>query len=146
MARTELRSEVEIDAPATDVYRVLTDFARYHEWNPFLTAIRGELVVGKRLSVEMSLPEGGFYELAPTLLAVSEASELRWQGPFLFPVWLEAEHFFLLSERAPGVTRLVQGENFSGLLLRFATSSLTLAARGAVYMNQALKKRVEAGR
>jgi hypothetical protein len=143
MSKTELRTEVEIAAPLTHVYRVLTDFGGYQAWNPFLTAVNGKLEVGQKLSVEMSLPEGKTYLLAPLVTHVTENSELRWSGRFIFPALLEAEHFFLLSERGPRLTRVVQGHNFSGLLLRFAGNSLTLAARGSVYMNTALKKRAE---
>jgi hypothetical protein len=66
----------------------------------------------------------------------------------LFPALLQAEHFFRLSERPGGesLTRVVQGQNFSGFLLRFAGNALTLAARGSVYLNQALKKRAESTR
>jgi hypothetical protein len=146
MPRTELRTEVEINAPIAQVYAVLTDLPSYHEWNPFLTAVSGELSVGKKLSLEMSLPEGKTYLLEPLLTQVTENAELRWRGRFGFPALLEVEHFLLLSERAERVTRVVQGQNFSGFLLRFAGSELTLSARGCVYMNQALKKRAEAGR
>jgi hypothetical protein len=146
MAKTELRSEVEIDAPVADVYEVLTDLARYHEWNPFLTSLSGQLAVGQKLRVEMSLPEGNTYVLQPRVTQVTENTELRWRGGFGFAALLEAEHFFLLSERGPRQTRVVQGQNFSGFLLRFAGNSLTLAARGSVYMNQALKKRAESRR
>jgi hypothetical protein len=143
MPRTELRTEVEIHAPIAHVYAVLTDFARYEQWNPFLTAVQGPLVVGQRLAVEMSLPEGKTYLLQPEVTHVAENAELRWRGRFLTPALLEAEHFFLLTERGPSLTRVVQGQNFSGFLLRFAGSVLTLAARGSVYMDQALKKRAE---
>jgi hypothetical protein len=143
MAKTELRTEVEIVAPLSHVYRVLTDFGSYQAWNPFLTSVSGELSVGQKLSVEMSLPEGKTYLLAPLVTQVTENSELRWRGPFLFPALLEAEHFFLLSERGQRLTRVVQGHDFSGFMLRFAGNSLTLAARGSVYMNTALKKRAE---
>ena len=144
MSRTELRTEVEIQAPPSRVYQLLTDFARYPEWNPFLTAASGKLEVGSRLSLELSLPEGNSYVLSPTLESVKENEELRWRGRYLFASLLEAEHFFVLSERDAGTTRLVHGQNFSGFLLKLAGNSLTLAARGAVYMNQALKKRAEA--
>jgi len=146
MPRTELRSEVEINAPLSHVYGVLSDLGGYQAWNPFLTTVSGKLEVGKKLALEMSLPEGRTYLLEPTVTQVTENAELRWQGQFLFPALLKAEHFFLLSERDGGVTRVVQGQNFSGLLLRFAGNALTLAARGSVYLNQALKKRAEATR
>lgn len=143
MPKTEMRFEVEIAAPIAHVYRVLTDFGSYELWNPFLTSVRGELVVGQKLQVEMSLPEGRIYELEPQVTQVTENAELRWRGRFWFPALLEAEHFFQLHERGPEATRVVQGQNFSGFLLRFAGNALTLSARGSVYMNQALKKRAE---
>jgi len=146
MAKTELRTEVEIAAPLVRVYSVLTDFARYSEWNPFLTALSGKLAVGQRLSVEMSLPEGKTYLLEPQVTQVTENHELRWRGRFVSPALLEAEHFFLLSARSEQLTRVVHGQNFSGFLLRFAGNSLTLAARGSVYMDQALKKRAESSK
>jgi hypothetical protein len=37
----------------------------------------------------------------------------------------------------------MQGLDFSGFFVRFAGRSLTLAARGAVYMNRAIKDRAE---
>ncbi len=146
MPRTELRFEVEIAAPTAHVYGVLIDFPSYHEWNPFLTSVSGQLTVGQKLSVEMSLPEGKTYLLEPEVTQVTENAEVRWRGRFWFPALLEAEHFFVLSERPGGVTRVVQGQNFSGFLLRFGGNALTLAARGCVYLNQALKKRAEANR
>ena len=144
MPKTELRSEVEIDATPARVYAVLTDFARYHEWNPFVVSLQGALAVGGKLTLELSLPEGKTYELVPELTQVTENRELRWRTRWWLPSLLEAEHFFLLSER-DGKTRCMQGQDFSGFLLRFSGNSLTLAARGAVYLNQALKKRAESG-
>jgi hypothetical protein len=141
--RTELRAEVEINAPLPHVYRVLTDFPRYAEWNPFITAIAGKLVRGERLTVDLSLPEGSSYELKPQLMQVTENAELRWRGHFWLPSLLEAEHFFQLEGRGDTQTRFVQGQNFSGFFVRFANKTLTQTARGLVYMNQALKKRAE---
>jgi len=143
MPRTELRFEVEIAAPVAHVYGVLTDFRSYEEWNPFLTSVSGKLAVGQKLAVEMSLPEGRTYELTPEVTQVAENAELRWRSRYLSPSLLEVEHFFQLSERPLGVTRVVQGQNFSGFLLRFAGNALTLSARGSVYLNLALKKRAE---
>jgi hypothetical protein len=142
MASTQLRTEVEIEAPASRVYRVLCDFRRYPEWNPFITSLVGDLRVGALLTVALSLPEGNDYRLRPTLTELCEASELRWRGPLL-PALLYSEHFFQLSAQGEHRTRLVQGQTLSGVLLRFSGQRLTLTMRGMVYMNQALKKRAE---
>ena len=37
----ELRSEIEIEAPTERVWGVLTDFAAYPEWNPFIRRVSG---------------------------------------------------------------------------------------------------------
>jgi hypothetical protein len=146
MPSTELRSEVEVDAPVERVFQVLTELERYPEWNPFLTSGSGSLVVGQRLTLDLSLPEGDSYVLRPTITHLTENAELRWSGHFLLPALLRLEQLFLVSPARTGTggrTRLVQGLNFSGLLLRYSGKALTQAARGAVYMNQALKKRAE---
>ncbi|RYZ01569.1 MAG: SRPBCC domain-containing protein [Myxococcales bacterium] len=146
MPKTELRSEVEIDAPRSHVYRVLTDFAHYEEWNPYFTRVAGELVVGSTLQLELSLPEGSAYELAAEVTRVAPDEALRWVGRFWSSALLQLEQSFALTEPRAGVTRVLQGQDFSGFLLRFAGKGLTQAARGAVYMNQALKKRAESTR
>jgi hypothetical protein len=139
----EVRTEIEIAAPAAEVWRVLTDFAGYQEWNPFITEISGDLREGQALRVSVSLPEGRDLKLRPRVLRCAESEELRWRGHFLFPGLLDGEHFFRLIEHTPGRTRFVHGNNFGGVLLRLAGNSLNRAARGFVYMNQALKRRVE---
>ncbi|MDF3065614.1 MAG: hypothetical protein K0R38_1215 [Polyangiaceae bacterium] len=146
MPKTELRSEVEIHAPASHVYGVLTDFAHYQEWNPYLTEVSGELLVGQKLRLGLSLPEGSAYELQADVTHITPNEALRWVGRFWSSSLLQLEQSFTLSEPRPGVTRVLQGQDFSGFLLRFAGKGLTQAARGAVYMNQALKKRAESAR
>jgi uncharacterized protein YndB with AHSA1/START domain len=44
-------SEREIEAPPDVVWRVLTDFAAYPEWNPFIVRIGGDLTVGQVLDL-----------------------------------------------------------------------------------------------
>jgi hypothetical protein len=141
----EIRTEVEIAAPVARVWHTLTDFADYQEWNPFITQITGELREGAHLTVRLSLPEGRDHEIQPRLLRCQENEELRWRGHLLFPGLFDGEHFFRLEQVEPNRTRFVQGENFTGLLVRFTGNTITRAARGFVYMNQALKRRVEAG-
>ena len=144
MQPIDLRSEVEINAPAAHVLRVLTDFERYHEWNPFIPTIAGKAIVGQRLTLELSLPEGKTYRLKPLVTRASE-SEVAWRAAYVFPFLLEAEHYFLLSARGEQLTRFAQGQKLSGFLLRFAGNGLNLALRGFAHMNQALKKRAESG-
>jgi len=140
----EIRSELEIAAPAAEVWGILTDFPRYQEWNPFITEIKSEGVVGGPLELLLSLPEGRDYRLKSTLLRIEENFELRWRAHLLLPGLFDGEHFLRVIELDPRRTRFVQGENFSGVLLRFSGRTLTQVARGFDYMNEALKRRAEA--
>jgi hypothetical protein len=140
----EIRSELEIAAPVAQVWGILTDFPRYQEWNPFITELKGEGVVGSLLQLSLSLPEGRDYRLKPRLLRNEENYELRWRAHLLFPGLFDGEHFLRVQAVDPQRTRFVQGENFSGVLLRFSGRTLTQVARGFDYMNEALKRRAEA--
>jgi uncharacterized protein YndB with AHSA1/START domain len=46
---------LEIDAPVDVVWEVLTDFARYGEWNPFVPVARCELKPGGAIEMEVKL-------------------------------------------------------------------------------------------
>jgi hypothetical protein len=141
----QLRTEIVIAASPRAVWNVLTDFPSYPEWNPFIPMVRGDLRVGAQLDIVVAPPEGRELELRPTLLAADPEKELRWRGHFLFRGLFDGEHFFRLTELEPNSTRFSHGEDFSGILVKLASSALTKTARGFVYMNQALKKRVETG-
>ena len=140
----EIRSELEIAASATEVWGILTDFPSYQEWNPFITEITSDGVVGRPLRLLLSLPEGRDHRLNATLLRMEEDYELRWRAHLLFPGLFDGEHFLRVQAVDPRRTRFVQGENFSGALLRFSGRTLTQVARGFDYMNEALKRRAEA--
>lgn len=139
----QLRTEVQIDAPPEKVWAVLTDFARYPEWNPFIQRVEGELREGKKLSILLTPPDGSEWRIAPVVLRADAPHELRWRGKLWISGLFDGEHYFVL-EAHDGGTRLVHAENFSGLLKRFMGNAYTQAVRGFVGMNQALKRRVEA--
>jgi len=140
----EIRSELEIAAPAREVWGILTDFPRYQEWNPFITELKTDGVVGGPLRLLLSLPEGRDYRLKSRLLRMEEDFELRFRTHLLFPGLFDGEHFLRVISLDAQRTRFVQGENFSGVLLRFSGRTLTQVARGFDYMNEALKRRAEA--
>jgi hypothetical protein len=139
----QLRTEVEIDAPPREVWRVLADFRAYAEWNPFITAISGDLQTGSRIAVTLGTTQGRQWTFKPTLLVVEPERELRWLGHLWIKGLFDGEHFFSLHELDRNRTRVVHGEDFRGVLLKLMGNTLNDAARGFVGMNQALKRRVE---
>jgi hypothetical protein len=140
----EIRTEIEIAAPPAEVWQVLSDFRRYPEWNPFIVGLKGEGKTGASLAVTLSLPDSNSErQFQARLLKWEPERELRWLGHLWMKGLFDGEHFLKLEQRSPGQTRLVHGEDFSGVFVRFLMPKVTQAARGFVYMNQALKRRVE---
>lgn len=139
----QLRTEIEIAAPPAVVWEVLTHTSAYAEWNPFIAQIEGDLTEGSRLNILLTPSGGSEMRIRPRLLQVDAPHELRWRGKLYFSFLFQGEHFFRLEETEDGRTRLEHGEDFSGVLLRFAGGILTKTARSFVLMNQALKRRVE---
>src|ERR1700683_3241151 len=51
MTERWIEAAIEIDAPPSRVWTLLTDFPRMPAWNPFIKSISGNLTQGARLSV-----------------------------------------------------------------------------------------------
>ena len=139
----ELRSEIEIDAPPERVWAVVTEFAAYPEWNPFIRRISGELREGARLEVRIEPPGARATTFKPTVRAVERNRELRWLGRLLVPGIFDGEHSLLIEPREGGRSRFVQSERFSGFLVGFVKGTLAKTEGGFEQMNAALKARVE---
>jgi hypothetical protein len=140
----ELRTEIDIEAPRQRVWNALTDFARFPEWNPFVLAVEGEPEKGVRLQVTLRTSAGGEMTFRPVVLAAERERELRWRGRLLLPGLFDGERYFQLSDGSPGLTRLVHGERFSGLLVPWVRVSLERDTRQRfVAMNRAVKRRLE---
>src|SRR6186713_425913 len=92
----QLRTEIEINAPVSLVWQILVDGARYHEWNPFITSLDGELREGERLNVVVSPPDSSDFRFRPVVLACTPGKELRWRGTVISDLFFSGEHYFLL--------------------------------------------------
>jgi hypothetical protein len=136
-------TNVDIDASKDAVWEVLTDFASYSEWSPFLR-IEGTPEVGSKLTVHMTADGEHGMSFRPKVLAAVPGEELRWIGKLGFHGIADGEHFFLLSTNTDGTTRLNHGERFSGALVALAKNNDS-AKGNANYerFSLALKQRVE---
>jgi hypothetical protein len=140
----EVRSEIEINSNAESVWRILTDFASYNQWNPFINKIIGIPTEGSKIDIYIESPSGKNRKYSPRITKVEEGRELRWVGKSSLPGFLNAEHIFTIEERQPERVRFIQREIFDGLLTRlFGKSVDTDIRQGFQEMNDALKKRAE---
>ena len=139
----ELRTEIEIDAPPPTVWQVLTDFAAYPDWNPFIRSIEGEPRAGSRLKVRIEPLGARAMTFRPTVRAADPSRELRWLGRLFVPGLVDGEHRLALEPLAGQRSRFVQSERFSGLLVGLLSGTLAATERGLEQMNHALKTRSE---
>ena len=137
-------TEVEIDAPLQDVWAELVDLPGFSEWNPFMTRAAGDVEVGSRLEIRMEPPGGSAMTFKPHVTDVAHAARLEWLGSLGVGGLFDGRHQFDLVPTADG-TRLIQSEDFTGLLVPLLKKSLDTKTRaGFVAMNHALKRRAEA--
>jgi hypothetical protein len=140
----QLHAQVDIQASPERVWEVLTDFAAYPQWNPFITQASGSARVGERLTNRMQPVGGRPVTFRPTVLEADPGRRLRWIGRMLTPGIFDGEHTFTIQPLGDGQVRLVQQEQFRGLLAPLMAKSLDRhTLPGFELMNQALKHRAE---
>ena len=140
----EVRSEIEIASYPESVWKILTDFATYDQWNPFINKIIGLPTEGSKIDIYIETPSGKNRKYSPRITKVEEGRELRWFGKSSLPGFLNAEHIFTIEELQPKSVRFIQREVFDGLLTRLFGKGLdTDVMQGFQDMNDALKKRAE---
>ena len=124
---------------------ILTDFASYPQWNPFIRRISGELKAGDRLEVRLEPPGGRGITLRPMVLSAEPNRQLRWLGHLLVPGLFDAKHSLLIQLLKENRVRFIQSEVFKGVLVPLLARSLdNNTLRGFEEMNGALKERAEA--
>jgi len=140
----EVRSEIEIHNCPETVWGILTDFASYEQWNPFINKIVGLPKQGEKVDIYIETPSGKKRRYSPRISKVEEGRELRWFGKSSLPGFLNAEHIFTIEELQPNNVRFIQREVFDGLMTRLFGKGFDKEIRqGFNEMNNALKKRAE---
>jgi hypothetical protein len=135
----QIRTEIIIHANASSVWKELTNFEAYPEWNPFVTRIEGEVKVGNR--IKAWLPGMVF---TPKVIDFKKERAFSWLGQLFFKGLFDGHHQFYLEPMPDGTTKFIHLEDFKGILLPLFKNMLKTKTRpGFIEMNEALKNRVE---
>lgn len=94
-----INTEIEIHASAERVWGLLTDFAHFPQWNPFIRRISGEARAGARLEAFLQPPGARGMTFHPVVLKAEQNRELRWIGRLWMPKLFDGEHSFILTPR-----------------------------------------------
>lgn len=141
-----IRSAIEIRAPLDGVWRILTDFAAYPEWNPHVRRVLGVPHEGARITIHTQPPGGRTVVMRPMITTWAPPQEMRWRATFVSRRLFSGEHGFRLDAIADGRVRFSQDETFSGLLVPlYSRLRLDATRRGFELVNEALRERAEAG-
>jgi hypothetical protein len=137
----QIYTEIEINAPINNVWNILTEFDKYPSWNPFIKSINGEVKEGSIFKVTLQQPGSKPITLSPRCLKFEKESEFRWLGHLLFPGLFDGEHIFILEKLDTNKTKLIQKENFKGILVPLLWKQLNTKTRnGFELMNQKIKE------
>ncbi len=139
-----IRSAIEIRAPLESVWRLLTDFNAYPDWNPHIRKVQGAPVVGGRITIHSRPPGGRAFVLRPVVIKWSPPTELRWRGTVVSRRLFSGEHGFRLEELSNGRVRFHQDETFTGLFVPlYSRMRLERTRDGFSQVNEALRERAE---
>lgn len=140
----QIHSSVDINAPASLVWAVLTDFAAYKRWNPFIRAILGTAGDGNRLRLTLQREGCPPLSTTSTLTFLREPRELRWRQSRMFPALFATEHRFRIESLPAGGVRFHLTEQVNGLLASALGRGSKRATEESFHlMNHALKARAE---
>lgn len=140
-----IRSEMDIDAPAETVWRILTDFPAFPEWNPFIERAEGRLEPGERITVHLRIYKRRATVLHPRVTRVVANEELRWEAVTGRRGILDVERIFVIERLGPAAVRFHQSEVCTGALssVVLATGMERRILAGYEHLNSAIKARAE---
>jgi hypothetical protein len=141
----EVTTSIDLKAPPSDVWDVLTSFAEYDEWNPVMTKVRAVPTKGAAISF-VARAAGHVENVLGELVSIDIGQELGWWRPVSLPSawWLRSERYFRITPLGVGESRFVQTERFAGISLPFVWRKLKPKVEDAFNeMNRALNARVE---
>jgi hypothetical protein len=138
-----IQTAIDIAAPPSRVWEILSDFSRYPEWNPFITSLSGQMQVGAKLKVHMKPPGKAGMTFNAIVDAAEPEREFRWTSKFLANGVLDGYYYFRLEPSGSG-TRFQHGQRFMGRLVRRFDARLSATEQGFAAMNSRLKQRAEA--
>lgn len=140
----EIKTEILINANPEKVWVILIHFENYPNWNPFIKTLKGEVRVGKKITVRIEPPEAKGMTFKPKILVFETNKELRWIGHLLFAGLFDGEHKFELINNGNGTTTFRQSEKFKGILVPLFKKQLDNNTKnGFEAMNMKLKELAE---
>lgn len=113
----DVRHAVDLNAPADDIWRILTDFSRWPEWRAGGGGISGRLAPSRTLqvSVPAETPKPGVRKFRVTVIHFHEGCSFGWRGTTRDPAPGVGFHSFFVQPLPQGC-RFHEYERIEGRL------------------------------
>lgn len=133
--------ELVVDARRDDVWRLLTDFARYEDWNPYITHASGRAREGTEVDLHIDPLHSAPHDVECDVIDVKWMRKIFWRCRDYAPGLLDREHTFRVLPLGRDRVRLVYDGRWEGIFVPFA--DLDDRKSGYRRMADALKRRAE---
>jgi hypothetical protein len=145
LSQFEIRHEIHIQAPASEVWQAITAFHDFHHWNSQLEYLGGEVALKGKLQLRLSAQGAAPYTFKAVVSVMETEKSFAWLAITGLPRIFDGEHFFELQAKSDGTTFLVNREEYRGLLSPFIKRlpMMQSAPEGFRLMNEELKRYVE---
>ncbi len=141
----EIKTQIDISAPPSKVWKIITDIDKWQEWSPTINASSGSASVGSELSITMMSKEAGKDgpKYNPVITKLDEPNVFHWRAHMLAGFIFTNDKIFELEETSTG-TRLTHTETFKGLVTPLFKGQMEKGVPPMLdMMNKALKDLAE---
>ena len=138
-----IEHRIGVAAPAPVIWGVITDFARWGEWNPIYPRIEARLSIGSPVSFELHLPNRPVRHLTGRIVEWVPDTQLIWMLS-LFGGLVRTTRYFEVEQLADESCILSNGEIFEGLGAGLvAKPERAVLRRAFELVNEAAKGRID---
>ena len=109
-----IEESIFIDAPVEQVWKKVTHFHEYPQWNPSIQSISGDCKKGSNIRIKCTSTSGRKWDLPVLITEVEKNTKLAWKGS----AWgISGEQSFLLEKVSCSQCKFTITEQFSGWYL-----------------------------
>ena len=140
----EIRTEIEINAPVSKVWDIISNLDEWASWNKMVTDASGKITQGATLSITMrGKSEGGEHSYAPTVIECDAPNSFRFRASMGNRLMMTNYKICELQENE-GSTKFIHIEQFSGLMVPFIWKKMEQGVPMMLAMiNKNLKQQAE---
>jgi len=139
-----VETEIVIDAPVEEIWKVLIEGDAYPNWNPFINKVSDDIYEGNKLKMTLSPEFSSEGEVEIKVGQLWFGKTMVWISRPLMTDLLSGRHYFKTEEMPDGKIKFINLETYSGILLYLAMPFIEPKARqGFEAMNIALKAEAE---